>query len=592
MILLFLHKLRAYDGAAVVRLCLLMIACAFVEGLGLVLLLPLLSLIGLGQYQGLPFIDHLVEFLSSAGVELTLQNLLGIYLVLIAARLFLLRKRDMASAKLRFGFVGFLRKQLWRAIANCEWPYLAKRRSSDFVHVLGTEMQRLVLGTQEVAVFASTLVMIGVYLAVALQVSFALSAIVMGLGAVLFVPLRFFRRNARRLGQNSSYTQRELFAVISELLLAMKSAKSHCAEQAHLQAFDVWNEKYVQSRLSFQETSTNSSSVFQFLGAIVLVALVWGGREIVGLLVTDLLVMVAIFIRLVPFFARLERSSIQLLHMMGAFRLIHETQTACEAHAEPVADAHDPLPEFQQKISFEGVSYSHGQDRPVLQDISFCLPANAMVGIAGVSGAGKSTLVDMIAGLSQPDQGTIKIDQSVLKPVQRRIWRRQIAYVTQESFLLYDTVRANLLWGLRDQEISDDQLYEVLQQASAAEFVKGLPQGLDTKITMGGIGLSVGEKQRLSLARALLRKPKLLILDEATSALDNENAGRILAALHALKGQLSIVIVSHDLSMLKNCDNILVLADGKIVEQGRWDRLKENEKGSFGALLEGGDRRK
>ena len=163
--------------------------------------------------------------------------------------------------------------------------------------------------------------------------------------------------------------------------------------------------------------------------------------------------------------------------------------------------------------------------------------------LVGPSGAGKSTVADLIAGLLIPDKGKIYCDSILLEGDQRLAWRRGLAYITQEVFLFHDTVRSNLSWV--QPEASEEELWAMLELAEAAEFVKRLPEGIDTVIGDRGVRLSGGERQRLALARALLSRPQLLILDEATSALDHENEQKIQQALQHMDGKLTIIIIAH-----------------------------------------------
>jgi ATP-binding cassette subfamily C protein len=186
-------------------------------------------------------------------------------------------------------------------------------------------------------------------------------------------------------------------------------------------------------------------------------------------------------------------------------------------------------------------------------------------------------------GLLKPDQGHILVDGRAVYLYGNAAWRQGISYVTQETFLFHDTVRANLLWARRDA--SEAELQQALCLAAAEEFVAGLPQGLDTVLGDRGVRLSGGERQRLALARALVRRPTLLILDEATSALDGANEQRIHQALATLHGRLTIVLITHRLSTVRMADRILVLDDGRVVETGTWAELWSHSDSRFRSLM-------
>jgi len=174
-------------------------------------------------------------------------------------------------------------------------------------------------------------------------------------------------------------------------------------------------------------------------------------------------------------------------------------------------------------------------------------------------------------GLIVPDQGRILVDGMELSPERMKAWREQIGYVPQDTFLFHDTLRTNLLWAKPDAK--EEEIIQSLKFAAAEESISGLPRGLDTILGDRGVLVSGGERQRLALARALLRKPSLLILDEATSSLDSENEKRIQNAIEKLHGKMTILIISHRLSTMRGADIIHVIEEGRLVESGTWNKL-------------------
>jgi ATP-binding cassette subfamily C protein len=218
----------------------------------------------------------------------------------------------------------------------------------------------------------------------------------------------------------------------------------------------------------------------------------------------------------------------------------------------------------------------------VLDHVGLSLAARETTAIVGPSGAGKSTMADLLMGLVTPTAGAITIDGAPLTADALRSWRRQIGYVPQETLLFHDSVRANLLWA--NPGATEEDIWRALASAAADDFVRALPNGLETVLGDRGVLVSGGERQRLSLARALLRRPRILILDEATSSLDSENERRIQDAIDRLHEQITIVVITHRLSTIRNADRIHVLDHGRIVESGTWNSLLVSPEGRFRAL--------
>jgi ATP-binding cassette subfamily B protein len=225
-----------------------------------------------------------------------------------------------------------------------------------------------------------------------------------------------------------------------------------------------------------------------------------------------------------------------------------------------------PVP-LRGEIVFDHVSFSYPRGREVaLNGISLCIAPGETIAFVGASGAGKSTLINLAIGFRQPTTGCVKLDGHDLRELDLRTYRRQIGVVPQATLLFDGTLRENVTYGLK--QVSDDVLWKILADANLAEFVRGLPQGLNTSLGESGARLSGGQRQRLAIARALVRNPRLVILDEATSALDTESEQLVQEALVRLTQGRTTLIVAHRFSTIRHAHRIVVLHGGKIVEIG------------------------
>jgi len=226
--------------------------------------------------------------------------------------------------------------------------------------------------------------------------------------------------------------------------------------------------------------------------------------------------------------------------------------------------------------------YNENNTSFVLQDINLQIPAYRTTAIVGQSGAGKSTLVHILMGLNRPQAGEVLIDGISLTDDQILALRKTISFVPQDPFLFNTSIRNNLL--LMNPEAPEEHLWAALEFA-AADFVKELPEGLDTPIGDRGIRLSGGERQRIVLARAILRNPSILVLDEATSSLDSDNEMKIQMALERLKGKMTIIVIAHRLSTINNADQVIVLDKGRILQKGEYVQLANDNEGIFQKFL-------
>ncbi len=243
-----------------------------------------------------------------------------------------------------------------------------------------------------------------------------------------------------------------------------------------------------------------------------------------------------------------------------------------DSEDEPDATGGKELPRpVKGEVVFEEVSFSYEEDQPILQRISLAARPGQTIALAGSTGAGKSTIVNLLCRFYEYDEGSILIDGHELNTLAKDSLRDAIGYVTQEAFLFNGSVRENLALARRDA--TDEQLWTALEAARAADFVRALPDQLDTNVGERGVKLSGGEKQRLSIARALLKDPPLLLLDEATASVDNQTELLIQQALDELMKNRTSIVIAHRLSTIQNADRIYVLEHGRVIEEGEYEEL-------------------
>ena len=222
-------------------------------------------------------------------------------------------------------------------------------------------------------------------------------------------------------------------------------------------------------------------------------------------------------------------------------------------------------------LSDVNFTYPSRPEQAVLKDVSFAISPGEMVALVGPSGAGKSTLFDLLQRFYDPDSGIIALGDEDIRSLKLHKLRGTFGFVPQDPVLFAGSLRENLTYA--KENASDEEIATALKGASAGDFIAALPKGLETKVGEGGIGLSGGQRQRLAIARALLLKPSFLLLDEATSALDAESEQYIRQSVEALKGDMTILVIAHRLSTVRQADRILVLQEGALIASGSHDEL-------------------
>ncbi len=563
----------------------LMVCLSLTEGIGLLLLVPLMQLVGLDAQQGsMGRLGALVSSLFAAvGVRPTLFAVLGLYVLIISTRALLHRWQIILNFTLQHEFVASLRQRLYRAIANANWLSFSRSRSSDFLHVLTAEMERIGEATDHLLhLIAASMVAIP-YIAFASRLSAVMTGLVFACGGGLMLLLRGKTWAAHVAGEGLSKAMSGLYAAVAEHLGGMKTAKSYGVEDRHADVFARLIERVRHESIRGIRSHAEANLWFDIGSVLLLSFILYVSFEVLVIPTPEVLLLLFLFARIVPRFSNIQQSYQSFVNLLPAFTRAMEMQARCEAAAEPKADKVDGF-KLRHGIQLQQVSFGY-QDNgkaPVIWNLDLIIKAGQTTAIVGPSGAGKSTIADLVMGLLVPNQGRVLVDGMALTPERIRAWRDQIGYVPQDPFLFHDTVRANLLWAC--PKASEEEVNRALRSAAAEEFVSGLPKELDTILGDRGVLVSGGERQRLALARALLRNPSLLILDEAMSNVDSENERHMQSAVEQLHGHMTILVITHRLSTIRDADVIYVVEQGRLVESGTWDALAAEANGRFRAL--------
>jgi ABC-type multidrug transport system fused ATPase/permease subunit len=285
--------------------------------------------------------------------------------------------------------------------------------------------------------------------------------------------------------------------------------------------------------------------------------------------VATLTVFLFAYYRLSPRISSLQANQSLLLSLVPAVRRVDEYTETATAFRE--GSGTGLLRKFSDSVELRDVTYSYDPEHPVLLHVSLNVPHGRSTAIVGASGAGKTTIIDLIMGLLLPESGDVLVDGTSLRDVRLEDWRRQIGYVPQDASFFHATVAANIAWGFEGASLDD--IVEASRLANADEFIRAFPDGYDTIIGDRGMRMSGGQRQRLGLARAIVRRPSILVLDEATSALDAESEEKVQSAVERLSSTLTVLTVTHRLATVRGCDLIHVFENGTLIESGSWDEL-------------------
>jgi ABC-type multidrug transport system fused ATPase/permease subunit len=293
----------------------------------------------------------------------------------------------------------------------------------------------------------------------------------------------------------------------------------------------------------------------------------------------------ATYIQLIPVFGTFAFAVFRLFPIMGMAggltMQIMGTLPDCEAvysirsdKITHIKDGEKELSSFKSDIKFDNVTFAYKGRLKILEDISITFEKGKTTAIVGRSGIGKTTIINLLLRLFEPDKGEIKIDGLNFKEYKMLSWLNKIGFVGQDTFIFNDTIRNNITF--RSENYSDEEVIKAAKYADAHSFITELPNGYNTLVGDKGVRLSGGQSQRIAVARAMIREPEILIFDEATNALDNISEAAVQKAIDEISKDHTVVVIAHRLSTIANADKIIVLGDGRVLEEGTHKELMEN----------------
>jgi subfamily B ATP-binding cassette protein MsbA len=559
--------------------------------LGMVFIMPVLSVlfderktdvIKLPEYEGFfsalgNWQEYIAYYVNEYSTEYGVQYGLMITVALVLVT-FLLKNLSNYLAlqhltKVKTGVLRDLREKMFKKIVSLPVSYYSEKRKGDVMaRMLGdvNEVQNSFFMILELIVKEPLTIVFS--LIAMISISWKLTVFVF-----VFIPISglIISKIGKTLKGKSTKAQQEngyLISITEETLSGLKVVKSYNAENFFAKTFNDSINRLYKLTNAIAKKNNLASPLSEFMGILVIgVLLVYGGNLVLvegSLKGSDFIAYIGLAYNILTPAKAISKASYQVKNGLAAAERVFEVLEV----ENTISDNENAkeLTSFNEGIELKNITFAYN-DEPVLKNFSLSIPKGKTVALVGQSGSGKSTIANLLTRFYEVNQGEILIDNHNIKDVTMKSLRGLTGLVTQDSIMFNGSIKDNIRLGKLDA--TDDEIIEALKVANAYEFVKDLPEGIETNIGDSGNKLSGGQKQRLSIARAVLKNPPIMILDEATSALDTESEKYVQVALENMMQNRTSVVIAHRLSTIQKADLIVVMQKGQIFEQGNHEEL-------------------
>lgn len=565
------------------QLVFLTLVAAAMELLGIGVIFSFLTLVSTPEKMGNTAVGMLMDRMGIhlAGSDLIAYGSIGIIVLYFLKNAFL---GFYVSVQARFIWNRFisLTDRVFREYLSSPYELFLQKKSSDILDYVRT----LTLNITSGAIGSLTSIVADVVVACMILLFLIAVEPVISIAAVLSVVISlgmihvYTKTRLKRNGEAIVSSSLAINSIIQQSIQGIKEVLLHGVQ-------DVFRSEYNVATAEFAKAQRMYFVVSQYPRLVIEIAALIG-LFVVGLVTiamgksqAEMIPIVGMFgmavLRLMPTVSRLSSALNNFRYYLPTLDQLASELDLLAQYQKKQGDHFSDNPShavrLEHSVECRGVVFRYeGAERDTLRGISLNIKKGQKVGFVGTTGAGKSTLIDILLGLLIPSAGEVLVDgKNIAHNI--REWQSVIGYVPQSIFLLDSTIRANIAFGVEDKEIDDRHLEHVIRQAQLHDFVRQLPEGLDTVVGERGIRLSGGQRQRIAIARALYRKPKVLVFDEATAALDNATEREIMSAVENLDKELTVLMIAHRLTTVEKCDAIYVMDNGKIHSHGRYEEL-------------------
>ncbi len=546
--------------------------CAVLETVGVSLIVPFINAIASPEkVREYPVIGNIIGITGISGIQLVLFMSFALVVFYILKNAFLMYSAYFQNSY-RFKLQKKLSVKMLRAYMSKPYQFFVETNSSVIIRGIGNDVGCVkdALGTLfDLITQILTLLMIAAFLA---YTDLTMAIGLLGISLVcMYILVVVLRKRTSFLGREQRVAETRVTKYSYEILEGIKEIMAMRRKERFIDAYEgaFDNKGRLEAKYITVQTFPNRIIETVFMSGIIFILYI---RVLQGADLSSFLPQLAVFavggIKMLPAMATVSRSVTQIIFQKPGVDEAYANISLMNSGAVSDQNAGDSY----EQVNFENIALNDihwrysGAEKDVIDGVSLTVNRGESIAFIGASGSGKTTLIDILLGLFTPQSGSVKVN-GVDLPECIDSWSHMLAYVQQSIFLTDDTLRNNIAFGLKPEEIDDSRVWRAIEQAQLGDFVKTLDDGLDTIVGERGVKFSGGQRQRVAIARALYFETQVIIFDEATAALDNETERSLMESIDALHGEKTLIIVAHRLSTVRNCDRIYEVSHGKLIER-------------------------
>ena len=520
------------------------------------------------------------EIIITLGLGFDLWMLLFIYFAIVLVKSLFDVSAMYLILSMKYRLMKATILETYQAIFGARWYFFVKEKQGKLLNTFTREISGMGDCLAGAGRLFAEILKLAMYIIVLFYISWQVALVGFGFSFLVGIPLLSLGKLTYKFGKKNTSTANDWLSAIQENFSLAKIILGFALQKKSENVVKEKFEKHTKATLASQLFTLSISSIYVPLGVLGIIILFYAGKYF-SLALSEIGILVVAYMKIIPIMKNIvsEKNIVdmafpsyeQIMNMIKDAKKMNQTS------------GNIAFKNINKSIKIKDISFTYPNNKPVINNLSLQIKKGQMIAIVGESGSGKSTLIDVIMGFNDPTSGDILIDDTPLKKYDINSYREKIGYVPQGGDLFNASITQNIKWA--NEKATNEQIQHMCKEAYADSFIKSFPEGYETLVGDRGIRLSGGQLQRIALARALIRKPEILILDEATSSLDSKSEKNIQETLNTIARKTTIIVIAHRLSTILNVDHIFVINHGRVVEEGNYeDLIKLN--GSFKKMIE------